>query len=69
MATSTSGLILRTARAAAGLSQIEVARKSGISANRLCEFERGKRPLRPDVARRVWDALVESGVAGERDGR
>ncbi|MBY3369062.1 helix-turn-helix domain-containing protein [Rhizobium laguerreae] len=45
MATLLTGDLIRAARALIGLSQIELAKKAGITQKALGEFELGKRPI------------------------
>jgi transcriptional regulator with XRE-family HTH domain len=46
-------------RAAAGLSQVELADEAGMSKSQLCRLERAKRPNPPTLAtlQRIADAL------------
>lgn len=60
-------VVLRTARAVTGVSQRELARRVGIGQNRLCELERGHRRLRPEMAQRLWQALIVP-QGSEKDG-
>jgi|GEM_PF-4017688 len=57
-----AGVILRTARAVAGVTQAELARKAGIRRSRLSEMEHDHRRVRPEVALRLWQALVLDGA-------
>jgi transcriptional regulator with XRE-family HTH domain len=48
---------LRQARLAAGLSQTEVARRSGIARSNLSAIESGARSPSPEMTRRILDAI------------
>ena len=50
------GGLLRAAREEAGLTQVQVARRAGTTANALSRWECGTRPVRSDDADRVLDA-------------
>jgi transcriptional regulator with XRE-family HTH domain len=50
------GALLRTARVDSGLSQIELARRVGVSRQALSRWESGSRPVRSDDADRVLAA-------------
>jgi transcriptional regulator with XRE-family HTH domain len=50
------GALLRAARDEAGLTQVEVARRAGVTANALSRWESGARPVRSDDADRVLAA-------------
>jgi transcriptional regulator with XRE-family HTH domain len=52
-----TGLELKLKRIKAGLKQYEVAAQVGISANRLCEIELGRRKGPPDLLARINEAL------------
>jgi len=41
----------------AGLKQYEVAAKAGISANKLCEIELGRREANPDLLARICGVI------------
>ncbi len=51
------GEAIRNHRLARGLSQVELARRVGISASGLSQVERGSRGLAGDTLIRVWEAL------------
>lgn len=51
------GLELKLRRIKVGLKQYEVAARVGISANRLCEIELGRRTGAPDLLARICKAL------------
>lgn len=49
--------VIRTAREMAGLSQAELARRIGTSQPALSAYERGHRPVTPDLVRRILETL------------
>ncbi|UCE20585.1 MAG: helix-turn-helix transcriptional regulator [Gemmatimonadota bacterium] len=51
------GNLLAGARLKAGLKQADVARKLGIRQNMVSDYERGKRPLSPTMAKRFSRVL------------
>ena len=51
------GNLLAGARLKAGLKQADVARKLGIRQNMVSDYERGKRPLSPAMAKRFSKVL------------
>ena len=58
MSTLLTGDLIRAARALIGLSQVELAKKAGITQKALGEFELGKRPITAranEKLRRVFD--------------
>jgi transcriptional regulator with XRE-family HTH domain len=58
MSTLLTGDLIRAARALIGLSQVELAKKAGITQRALGEFELGKRPITAranEKLRRVFD--------------
>ncbi len=51
------GNLLSAARLKANLSQADLAKKLGIRQNMISDYERGKRRLTPDMARRIAETL------------
>jgi ribosome-binding protein aMBF1 (putative translation factor) len=51
------GNLLSAARLKANLSQTQLAEKLGIRQNMISDYERGKRRLTPDMARRIAKTL------------
>jgi ribosome-binding protein aMBF1 (putative translation factor) len=51
------GNLLAGTRLKAGLTQADVARKLGIRQNMVSDYERGKRPLSPSMAKRFSKVL------------
>jgi uncharacterized protein len=49
--------VIRTAREMAGLSQAELARRIGTSQPALSAYERGHRPVSPELVRRILETL------------
>lgn len=54
---SQSGLALRGARVREGLSQVQLAKKTGISQENLSKMENGKRSIGEKVAKKLTKAL------------
>ncbi len=52
-----SGLVLRGARYREGLSQVELAKKSGVGQNEISKIENGKRGVGEKVAKKLAKAL------------
>ena len=42
-----------------GLKQYELAQLLGVPATIVCDFERGKRPITPEVEKRIKEAINE----------
>nr|NJM00979.1 helix-turn-helix transcriptional regulator [Desulfobacula sp.] len=57
------GNLLSAARFKANLSQSQLAEKLGIRQNMISDYERGKRRLTPDMAKRIAETL---GIKVER---
>lgn len=57
MSTMLTGSKLRAIRALVGITQAELAEKSGVSPTAIAEYERDKRDLRADTIRKLCDAL------------
>ncbi len=51
------GNLLAAARLKAGLTQVQLAKKMRIRQNMISDYERGKRRLAPDMAKRLAKAL------------
>lgn len=51
------GNLLSAARLKANLSQSQLAEKLGIRQNMISDYERGKRRLTPDMAKRIAETL------------
>ena len=51
------GNLLSAARLKANLSQSQLAQKLGIRQNMISDYERGKRRLTPDMAKRIAKTL------------
>ncbi|MBF0468572.1 MAG: helix-turn-helix transcriptional regulator [Desulfamplus sp.] len=51
------GNLLSASRLKANLSQAQLASKLGISQNMISDYERGKRRLTPDMAKRIAKML------------
>jgi len=47
-------------RLKAGLKQYELAQLLGVPATIICDFERGRRPITPEVEKRIMVALDEA---------
>ena len=43
-----------------GLRQYELAQLLGVPATIICDFERGRRPITPEVEKRIREALDEA---------
>ena len=56
---NTAGTVLRHLREQAGISQVELAKRAGMSKVALCRIERGYRSLPPEAERRLLAALRE----------
>ena len=54
------GLEIKIARLKAGLKQYDLAARLGIRAPALSEMESDRRPIPPEVAARIRDALDET---------
>jgi ribosome-binding protein aMBF1 (putative translation factor) len=52
-----SGIVLRGARYREGMSQVELAKKSGVHQNEISKIENGKRGVGEKVAHKLADAL------------
>lgn len=61
--TKITPLDLKIARIKAGLKQYEVAAKVGIGATQLCEIEKGRRELSPELLRRILQVIKGNGNA------
>jgi ribosome-binding protein aMBF1 (putative translation factor) len=57
MQSNRTGNLLSAARLKAKLSQADLAEKLGIRQNMISDYERGKRRLTPDMARRIAETL------------
>ncbi len=57
MSTMLTGSKLRAIRALTGMTQAELALRSGVSPTAIAEYERDKRDLRADTIRKLCDAL------------
>ena len=57
MQTNRVGNLLSAARLKANLSQSQLAEKLGIRQNMISDYEKGKRRLTPDMAKRIAEAL------------
>ena len=53
------GLELKIARLRAGMKQYELAARAGIGTTQLCEIERGRRHITPELAERIERVLNE----------
>jgi len=51
------GVAIRGARGKEGLTQKQLAQRTGIAQHHISEMENGKRPIGKDTARRLADAL------------
>lgn len=61
--TKIAALDVKIARIKAGLKQYELAAKVGIAPTQLCEFERGRRELSPELLRRILQVIKGNGNA------
>lgn len=57
MSSMLTGSKLRAIRALAGMTQAQLAEKSGVSPTAIAEYERDKRDLRADTLRKLCEAL------------
>lgn len=57
MSTMLTGSKLRAIRALRGITQAELAKRTGISPTAIAEYERDKRDLRSGTIRKLCDAL------------
>jgi transcriptional regulator with XRE-family HTH domain len=57
MSTMLTGSKLRAIRALTGMTQADLAAKSGVSPTAIAEYERDKRDLRADTIRKLCEAL------------
>jgi transcriptional regulator with XRE-family HTH domain len=57
MSTMLTGSKLRAIRALTGITQAELAERSGVSPTAIAEYERDKRDLRADTIRKLCEAL------------
>ncbi|MCY1325946.1 helix-turn-helix protein [compost metagenome] len=62
MATVLTADMIRAARALLGWSQIELARRSGVSQKALSDFERNKRPLTAYTSGKLREVIEASNV-------
>lgn len=53
----TFGELLESTRRCKGMSQVDLARKMGVSRSRLCDIEKGRRPVMPEMAVRFAKVL------------
>lgn len=52
-----AGRILKGARAREGVTQRQLAERMGVRQHHISEMENGRRPITPDMARRLAEAL------------
>lgn len=57
MASMLTGQKLRAIRALRGMTQAQLAERSGVSPTAVAEYETGKRDLRADTIRKLCEAL------------
>lgn len=57
MSTMLTGSKLRAIRALRGITQAELAKRTGVSPTAIAEYERDKRDLRSGTIRKLCDAL------------
>lgn len=57
MATMLTGSKLRAIRALRGMTQAELAKRSGVSPTAIAEYEKDKRDLRTGTIRKLCEAL------------
>jgi transcriptional regulator with XRE-family HTH domain len=57
MSTMLTGQKLRMIRAMRGITQAELAERSGVSPTAIAEYEKDKRDLRTDTVRKLCEAL------------
>lgn len=62
MATLLTADLVRAGRALLGWSQLELARRSGLSQKALSDFELGKKPLTAKASEKIRHALEENRV-------
>src|SRR5882724_359226 len=58
MATPPLGRRLAALRTAAGVDQQELARRMGIKASQLCDYEKGRKNPSPEIVRRILHNLA-----------
>ena len=56
---SMTGLEVKLKRIRAGLKQYQVAAAVGISPNRLCEIELGRRKVEPDLLKHICEVIED----------